>query len=185
LGKKRGNLSKESGILFNNYLSSKEIKFIGRQIKNSRDKLIFELLVNTGINLNELINIRVNDFDFKKNSLKIYSDPSRAKLERNVFFSEKLKIIIKKYIKENNLKKDSFLLSTRQSIQISERRVQQILNYYSINKKIIINPRTLRQSYIINSFLKKTPVEKIMQNIGIKNLNPYFFNLLKIIQKKL
>ncbi|MBN2422480.1 tyrosine-type recombinase/integrase [Candidatus Woesearchaeota archaeon] len=145
------------------YLSIEEIKLLILSIDNTRDRLILEILYETGCSLNELVNIRIKDIN---KTIKIKN--------RRIKTSENLSKLIKKYSK--NRKPNDFLFSSRENHKISKRRIQQILNKHSgrILKKNI-TPNTLRATHIIHDFLDRKPIKQIETEVGIKNIQPYIY----------
>ena len=62
-----------------------------------RDRLIIELLYNTGIRLSELVNLKESDIDFFRSSIKVLGKRNK---ERLIPFSDKFGKSLKKYILE-------------------------------------------------------------------------------------
>lgn len=66
-----------------------------------RNYIIFRLLNETGLRLNELLNLKVKDFDFK--NLSIHVKKTKTNNERYVFFSEETHALINLFIKKSKL----------------------------------------------------------------------------------
>jgi integrase len=144
-------------------------------IQDLRDKLIISLFLETGINLQELTSIRKDDL--ADGTLTIRKETTKNKVERKIMLSDELRKLIMDYIEQEKPKQ--YLLSSRESRNISERRVQQLLDHYSqksLNRKI--NPRILRATCIINGFISKIPIPEIEKKVGI-SIEPYIYHYFK------
>lgn len=166
------------------YLTYSEWDRLDALKKNSRDDLILCILYNSGCTVNELINIRVKDIDQKKGMLSISKDSSRNKHSRRVFISPRVIEKIKKYIEENS--PSTYLFSTRQSSQITTKRVRQIVQ--SLCKKIKVvdaTPQIMRYTHIAHAFMKNIPVDAIQAQVGLRRSRAIeIFNQLKINSPK-
>ncbi len=146
------------------YLSLQEIRKLISSISDMRDKLMIRLLYETGCTLIELVNIKVSDI--LGNKIKIF-DPETREL-RFSRISGKLAKDLSFYIRGNNLSKGYYILSTRQSKQISEKRVRQLIQDYT--KKISsrkINPQMFRYYHIIHAYQNGVLLENIAKQTGI------------------
>ena len=72
------------------YLSYEEWNRLDALPKSPRDDLILNILYSTGCTVNELVNIRIRQIDFKKNTLQIRKESSRNKHARDVYISKKV-----------------------------------------------------------------------------------------------
>jgi len=158
------------------YLSLQEIRKLISSISDMRDKLMIRLLYETGCTLIELVNIKVSDI--LGNKIKIF-DPETREL-RFSRISGKLAKDLSFYIRGNNLSKGYYILSTRQSKQISEKRVRQLIQDYT--KKISsrkINPQMFRYYHIIHAYQNGVLLENIAKQrkakfIALENLSSQY-----------
>ncbi|MBN2423268.1 site-specific integrase [Candidatus Woesearchaeota archaeon] len=164
------------------YLSIDELKNLLSSIKDMRDKLMIKILYETGCTLIELIEIKVADIF--SNKIKIL-DPDTKKT-RFARISLKLAQDLAFYIKGNNLSADDYVISTRQSPKISEKRVRQLIQYYTskfINTKI--NPQMFRYYHIVHAYLSGVFIENIANQLGITTYRIFqVINEIKIQPKK-
>jgi len=151
------------------YLAKKEFENIRKTVKNKRDQLIFDILFEAGCTLKELVNIKVKDIKFSKNSVKILAVNTKNKQQRAAAISKKLSLAIKGFVRENRLNPQDCLFSTRQSKTITEERVFQIIKSYSKE----LSPQVLRYSYIANASAIGKSIEEISKQTGIKNLDKF------------
>lgn len=147
----------------NSILTLREVRKLINSVDNARDKLMIRLLYETGCELIELVNIKVSDI--LGNKIKIIDDNKKIRFPQ---ISSKLAKDIRMYVLGNNLSKSMFLFSTRQSKNISEKRVRQLIQQYSqkyCSKKI--NPQNFRYFHIAHAYLNGVLLETISKQLGI------------------
>jgi len=147
------------------------VNSLTNSIKNTKDKLIFKIFSNTGCTPNELINLKYNDFDFSKNILKIRAETTQNHKQKTISLPRQLSLDIKEFGDERKL----FLFSSKLSPQLSKRTLHRIFEKYSKSFEIKITSTKIRQIYIENSIVKKEPIEKIKQRVGLKRLNVNYY----------
>lgn len=149
------------------YLSLEEFANLLNIKKNIRDELIISLLYEIGCTVNELVNIKNDHFDFDNNLLKIQGKSARNKEQRNVYLSDKIILLIKKFQKTNL--ESPFLFFSRQSHTMTTKRIRQIVQKYL--KTIGIEkagPQILRYTHIVHAYQKKIPLDAIQKQVGLK-----------------
>lgn len=147
------------------YLALEDIIYLVSTIKNPRDRLILLLLYETGCSITELINIKIQDIKPRKKEL-IIKKSIRTNEKRETFISKNLLSLIKKYLKENK-NQSKYLFSTRQSSNITQKRVQQILGQYQI-KGIKITPQIIRYTHIAHAYQKGIAIQEITKQVGLR-----------------
>jgi integrase len=146
------------------YLTLNQVRTLIKSISNARDKFMLRLLYETGCSLNELVTIKAKDIQGK--IVKIIDNDTKQL--RFSHISSKLAKDLKLYIKGNNFAKESFVIRTRQSPNISERRVRQLIQYYSkLHLKITINPQKFRYFHIAHAYTNGILLESISKQVGI------------------
>lgn len=146
------------------YLTIDEWKKLESLAKEQRDDLITQLLYESGCTVNELVNIR--KADISDNSLHIRPKNARNKEGRHVYISN---ILVKKIAAFSKANPGSiYLFSTRQSPQMTTKRVRQIVQ--GLCKKIGVDagPQVLRYTHIVHAYQKKIPLMAIQKQVGLK-----------------
>jgi site-specific recombinase XerD len=159
------------------YISLSEYIEIQKSLESKRDSLLVSILYETGITLSQLSSLKTSDFDFKNLLLKVYND-ERFKLSgkfRSIQINALLAKELIRWIEKNEIK--TYLFSSRQADKISERRIEQILNYYSQKSGIRITPEILRNTYIANE-ISKNGISKIVSNLGLNDFRVYEYGQL-------
>jgi len=165
-----------------NYLLMHQIKIITDSINDMRDKFLIKILYETGCSVGELVNIRVSDI--RENKIKILNnDTKNLRFSR---ISEKLANELQFFIKGNNLPKESFILTTKKSSKISEKRVRQLIQYYTHKSGFgKINPQMFRYYHIANAYQEGVSIENISSQLGIMRYRIFqILTDLEIVPKK-
>ena len=156
------------------YLEIEEVIRLVRSMPNLRDKLIILLLYETGCSVTELINILSRNIKPKTNEI-IIENSVRTNEKRTVKVSKELINTIKLYILEKKKEKSvasQFLLSTRQSVSMTQKRIQQIVSVYRIKSGALsgerITPQILRYTHIAHAYEKEVGINEITRQVGLK-----------------
>lgn len=146
------------------YLAQEDIISLAKAMQNNRDKIILLLLYETGCTITELTNIQIKDIKPNKQEI-IIKNSVRTNETRITKVSKELIKTIKSIIrtKPNN----SFLFSTRQSNNITPKRIQQILGKYKI-KNLKITPQIIRYTHIAQAYQKGIAINEITNQVGLK-----------------
>lgn len=148
-----------------------EIEF-GEDFNGNRDKLIIELLYFTGMRLNELINIKIEDLNFVKKTIKILGKRNK---ERILPLNFKIVSRIKDYMvlrdEENTL--ENYLFITNSGKKLYEKFVYRVVNSYlgmvsTINKK---SPHILRHTFATHMLNNGADLNAIKEILGHANLS--------------
>lgn len=78
-------------------LSVEEIESCRDNVKNIRDRALFELMISTGMRVGEIAALRIEDMDLQKRTIHIPMGKSDS-AERDVYLTVKARNAIKKYI---------------------------------------------------------------------------------------
>jgi site-specific recombinase XerD len=150
------------------FINFQEFQNLKKHTKNNRDKIILSILFETGCNVNELVQLNVGDIEFTTNSLIL----GAVEQKRTITISKKLSLQLKSFVIKQKLTMQDYLLATRQSSTISEKRIFQIVK--RITREAGLNkasPKILRYSHIVQSIAAGKSIEEISKNTGIKNLS--------------
>ncbi|MFH1396750.1 MAG: tyrosine-type recombinase/integrase [archaeon] len=149
-------------------LSRGELVRLRSQIQNQRDKIILQILYETGCTVNELVNIKYNNINVKSKTIKYPSDITKTKKSRICFISSKLVNELKKYTRGENF---VYLFVTRQSYNITTKRVRQLLQSYGLKARLgKINPQVIRYTHIAHALERGITLTTIQKQVGIERL---------------
>ena len=139
-----------------------------------RDRLIIEMLYQTGIRLSELINIKDNDVDYKKKQIKIIGKRNK---ERIVPITNELANIVQSYIQLRNLKFSNLetksLFVTDKGRKLYEKFVYRVVKKYlgivtTMEKK---SPHVLRHTFATHMLNRGAELNAIKELLGHANLS--------------
>ena len=135
---------------------------------NVRDKVMIMLLWDTAIRLNELLQIRVSDLDFKLGTVKI---TGKGRKDRIVPFGQKTRRELVKYLKIRGENHSEYLFCTKTGSPVMPRNFRRSLSKYGNAIGIDVYPHLLRHSAA--TFLAKSemPAQHIQILLGHSNLN--------------
>lgn len=132
------------------YLDRTQYKTLQTESNSKRDSLLFTLFYEAGLTISQVVSLRISNF--KKDSVTIPRDDQRLTIHpEKIILSKSLSKQIQKYIKSQSFVADSYLFTSRQSSQISARRIQQIFKSYSKILGVEITPQILANSAKLNS----------------------------------
>lgn len=77
-------------------LNTEELEILRDACETPRQRALLEFLFSTGCRLSETVNINLSDINWVEKSLKVIGKGNK---ERKVFFSDKAKIYLRKYLK--------------------------------------------------------------------------------------
>ncbi|WP_228275545.1 tyrosine-type recombinase/integrase [Gracilibacillus oryzae] len=116
-------------------LSRNEVNKVIREIDRSgseRNFAIAQILINTGIRLNELVNLNRTDIDISERKGNLTVRFAKGNKERQLPLSSEVRRAITKYLETRDDSIEALFLSNR-NIRLSERTVQHIFEKYEIN----------------------------------------------------
>lgn len=151
------------------FLSDEQYNRLDNSISNIRDKLFLHVIYETGCTVNELVQIKIKDIDFKNKYIKFPAENTKTNKARSSYVSLGLLNKIKLFSKGK--KSDDFLFSTRQGDGITTKRVRQIMQSYSRKAGLSkINPQIVRYTHIVHALKKGIPARAVQEHVGIDSL---------------
>jgi len=147
-------------------LTSEQVEYLIKQADNVRDKCIISLFADSGVRLNELLNIRESHIDWESNTVIIWGKGGK---QRKAPFTKRTSRLLSEWIKVNKVNKVS--KNVYISIWGLERRGIQIMLYRLQEKTgLPCNPHTFRRTFASNLHRSGLDVEHIMRLGGWESL---------------
>ncbi len=158
------------------YLYEDEIRDIldnlsDEDIYKRRDRLIMELFYSTGMRLNELSNIRLNDIN--GDEIKVLGKGSK---ERVVYLDKVAKQLLADYLKNDRSvfkPVDSYLILNKDGKRLSNRSIENIVNRIireaSIKKHV--TPHTIRHSFATHMLNNGCDLKVVQELLGHESLS--------------
>lgn len=157
--------------------SKKEIDSVLFQIENEgdftslRNKMIVELLYSTGIRRAELINLKIDDIDLIKNSVKVLGKRNK---ERIIPLLISVKSSLKKYLLERNIQdaNSEYLFFTDKQNKLYPTLVYRIINKYfsGVSSKVKKSPHVLRHSFATHLLNEGADLNSVKELLGHSSL---------------
>ena len=136
-----------------NYIEDKEFKRLLNTLDISkypefRDYCIINLLLDTGMRIGETLALTEGDFDFKHNTIDLRAEITKGKSHRQVYYSNNMAQIIKRWINFKDKYIDSeYFFSTLRGTQLDIRNFEKNLTKYGKRIEIDITPHQLRNNF--------------------------------------
>ena len=148
-----------------NVLSKEEIKAILEAPKNLKHKAMLSMIYSCGLRRSELLNLKPNDIDSKRNVVIIRQ--SKGKKDRITPLSPKILELLRDYYKEYSPKMYLFE-GQEKNTQYSARSLEEVLkksiNLATINKPVTLH--WLRHSYATHLLESGTDLRYIQELLG-------------------
>ena len=140
-----------------------------------RDRLILELLYATGVRVSELVNIKLEDIDLRKEEISVIG---KGSVERIVYFGEYAKDIMELYIRDGREqllkgKLSEFLFINNKFGKLTDRGVRFILDKLleKTSIKVKISPHSLRHTFATHLLNEGADLKVVQELLGHKNLS--------------
>lgn len=146
------------------FLSKEEENNLINSIDNIRDKAIIITLLNTGLRLNELINIKISNI---KDDL-IFVESRKGSKQQYMPLNQKCKKVIEEWLKIRPDCDNEYIFISNRKKKISARTVQKNFNKYrdksGINKNVTVHK--LRHTFATRLVQKNVPLPNIQALMG-------------------
>ena len=147
-------------------LNKEEVNSLFEVTYNLKHRLVLMILYYSGMRLDELVNIKWEDFDFERGV--IHLKITKGEKERVVFLHEKLKTLIQDF----HLQKEGYVFYSNLGKKYNPRSIQMIVGQAAekagIKKKV--TPHTLRHSFATHLLEGGADIRSIQALLGHKNL---------------
>ncbi len=140
-------------------LAKEQVTYLISQADNIRDKAIIRLLADSGIRLNELINIKPDHIDFETRTIIIWRKGAK---QRKAPFTTRTLHLLNEYLSTTNNGRSNIWGMRRRGIQIM---------LYRLEKRtgLPCSPHTFRRTFASNLHRSGLDVEHIMMAGGWKS----------------
>jgi len=159
-----------------NFLSEVEVEklldILTERLADFRDKAVLETLYSTGVRVEELASLNVDDIDFIGGIIKV---KGKGRKERLVPIGDKALVSIRKYL-EIRLEKGigkNFLFLNKNNTRLTSRSISRVLNKHIIkaSRKSNISPHSLRHSFATHMLNKGANLRVVQELLGHKSLS--------------
>jgi integrase/recombinase XerC len=161
----------------------------GEGFEGARDRLIMEIFYMTGMRLSELVNLKLNDVQLNKNTIKVLGKRNK---ERIIPFSNSLDKQITDYLQLRKeiagAEAEAFLFVTVKGKKVYQKLVYRMINHYlsmvtTLDKK---SPHILRHTFATHMLNNGADLNAIKELLGHANLSAtqvYTHNTIEKLKK--
>lgn len=127
------------------------------QTRNTKHMVLIKILLYTGIRVQELVNLKINDIDFDRNQLRI--NQGKGNKDRIVPFPQDFREILVLYVNSELAKGSVYLFESNRKKAFTTRGIRKILADYASEAGIqqSISPHKLR--HFLFTWLKKQGID--------------------------
>lgn len=135
----------------------------------ARNKAIVYLLLDSGLRLSELVNIKVSDIDFIDRSIKVFGKGSK---DRYVFFTSKTLEKINNWMNYwKNIADCEYLFVNYKGEKITPRSVEKIIKKLGELNGLNLHPHMLRHTFATELLNKGADIRLIQELLGHESLD--------------
>lgn len=149
-------------VLTNNEIN-KLIDYLNSSLLKNQNKLLIYLLIDTGARISEILNIKISNINYSNNT--IYLDVTKTHNSRYVPYTEATKVLLKKYIEENDFKNNKLFDLSISGVESLFRRIKDRLN---LNK---FHPHMLRHTLATKLHKNGVSIMIVQKIMGHKNIS--------------
>ena len=134
-----------------------------------RNKALITLMINTGLRVSEIANLRTNSIDLKTRSLKVVN--GKGHKDRNLIIPEHTTELLKQWNKKRT--PGEYLLNTKEGKQLQVRYIQAMIKRYSVRAGIDKNiyPHSLRHTFATNFYRQTKDIETLRKLLGHSDIS--------------
>ena len=146
-------------------LTDENLEKLRDTCSNVRDLAILELLISTGMRVGEITRLNISDMNFQERSCIVLG---KGNSEREVYFSAKSKMYIKKYLEMRTDNNEALFVSlikpyNRLGISGIEILIRNLGKEANINK---VHPHKFRRTMATMAIDKGMPIEQVQKLLG-------------------
>jgi integrase/recombinase XerC len=147
-------------------------------IEGLRDKALLEILYSTGIRMNELIQLSLNNIDWANETIKVIGKGNKTRI---IPFGRKAKAALKKYLEQrqeilsNKTKADfkKYVFLSNRGLQLYPKGVYNIVSYYinlvsDVEKK---SPHVIRHTFATHLLNRGADLRAVKELLGHESLS--------------
>ena len=160
------------------YMSPSEIESVfqnvlsnARPMFKNRDMCIIALGLGTGLRVSAIVNIDLEDIDFKANTIKVIE---KGKKTRSIFIADKIRNLLLVWMKDRELyfdgKDNGPLFISQKKTRLSVDAVEELIRKYTKHLPKKITPHKLRSSAAMNLHGSGVDILTIASILGHENV---------------
>lgn len=147
-------------------LTDEELEIVRQVCIDDREAALTEFAYSTGARLSEIVDVNISDINWNQKTLKVIGKGDK---EREVCFSTKAKILLKKYLKTRRGNSEALFTTERAPYgRLGGRAIQKVIKTIAARTKIkkSIYPHILRHSFATHLLSKGVPLHIVQELMG-------------------
>jgi hypothetical protein len=158
------------------YLSEKKANELIDKTTLKHHKVLFLLMLDSGLRVSEACSIKVKNFDFRNRLIRVKCAKKRKEKFREVPVSDRLYTALAEYLTEKKIKEqESYLFPSDQSVSGHISRISAWTALNKFKKKTLgfqnLHPHALRHTFATNLINKDTHIVHIKELLGHDKLD--------------
>ena len=138
--------------------------------QGKKDFVILTLLYDAGLRISELINLRVGNVILNKEIGRIIVLMSKNNKSREIPITNNTKVILQKYINQNNLKDEDYLIQSNRKAKYSSNGIRKIIDKYTSDITFKVTPHTFRHTKASHLVETNVPIIYIRDFLGHESI---------------
>ncbi len=154
-----------------------------------RDKLIIDLFYTTGLRRTELINIKLQNIDLSRNTLKVLGKRNKERILPILpIISNQIKIYLSERAQIISIKDIEYLFLMLKGVKLNDSFVYRLINYYfsGVSEKVKKSPHILRHTFathLLNNGADLNSVKELLGHSSLASTQVYTHNSLEELKK--
>ena len=153
-----------------------------------RNQLIIELLYTTGMRRSELIELKVNSFDFSNRTLKVLGKRNKERIIPVLSCTLELLNNYLKFRQEIDCNKNEMLILSKKGDKVSQSFVYRLINDYfsTVSQKVKKSPHVLRHTFathLLNNGADLNSVKELLGHASLSSTQIYTHSSLAELKK--
>ena len=154
-----------------------------------RDKLIIDLFYTTGVRRTELINLKLQNVDLSKNTLKVLGKRNKERILPILpIISKQIDLYLSERTQLESIKEEEYFFLMLKGVKLNDSFVYRLINYYfsNVSEKVKKSPHILRHTFathMLNNGANLNSVKELLGHSSLASTQVYTHNSLTELKK--
>ncbi len=154
-----------------------------------RDKLIIDLFYTTGVRRTELINLKLQNVDLSKNTLKVLGKRNKERILPILpIISKQIDLYLSERTQLESIKEEEYFFLMLKGVKLNDSFVYRLINYYfsNVSEKVKKSPHILRHTFathMLNNGANLNSVKELLGHSSLASTQVYTHNSLAELKK--
>jgi len=154
-----------------------------------RDKLIIDLFYTTGIRRTELINLKMQNVDLSKNTLKVLGKRNKERILPILpILSKQINLYLSERTQLESIKEEEYFFLMLKGVKLNDSFVYRLINYYfsNVSEKVKKSPHILRHTFathMLNNGADLNSVKELLGHSSLASTQVYTHNSLAELKR--